>query len=170
MRDKLERKVKHRRTRRFSHQSLSVWVFPQIWSLAGALTSVHFFFWSTKPFIGPDIGIPGWSATPFLAKPLIALAIFVNVVGLPMFVAGMFNLPKRWRGTKLWFLYWFSGFGLVCLSAYWASYPAFCKLDSAPLGHCSFGAPAVVSWGELGLAVAWVCLAILFRALKSTDI
>lgn len=148
-------------------QLLVIREFPQIWSLSGAVLAAHYFYLSTKPYSGPDIGIYGWAQTPSVVKPIILMAVLVTLIGLPMFVVGCFIAPRSWQSRTIWYLCWLFGFGLIYLSSDWARYPTLCKNSTAPLGQCAYGSPAVVSWGELALVMAWISLAMSLRALKN---
>ena len=152
------------RMRKQRSQLLVIRVFPQIWTLSGAVLAAHYFYLSTKPYSGPDIGIYGWAQTPSVVKPIILVSVLITLIGLPMFVVGCFIAPRSWQRTMIWILCWLFGFGLIYLSSDWARYPTLCKNSTAPLGQCAYGSPAVVSWGELILVMAWISLAMSFRA------
>ena len=58
-----------------------VWLLSMLWVGAGAIYAGYFFYLTTKPYPGVDLGIAGWAEIPVTLQIVIALATIVLVCG-----------------------------------------------------------------------------------------
>ncbi|MGO9583606.1 MAG: hypothetical protein ACLP36_12450 [Acidimicrobiales bacterium] len=146
-----------------------VWLLSMLWVGAGAVYAGYFFYITTKPWPGIDLGIVGWAEIPVTFQIVIALATFVLCAALvPVPIAGFIRLRGWRRGNWLraaaWPGAWIAGVALLLLASSWAQYPLHsCPNAPGPVvpPQCPYGSPAVVSWGELPICAAWLVLGIL---------
>jgi hypothetical protein len=142
-----------------------VWLLSMLWVGAGAIYAGYFFYITTKPWPGPDLGIIGWSEIPWPIQIVIALATVVLCVALVAGpVAGFIRLRGNGLRTAAWAGAWIAGVALFVLASSWVQYPLHSCHNppgSAVPPQCPYGSPAVVSWGELPICAAWLVLGIL---------
>ena len=142
-----------------------VWLLSMLWVGAGAVYAGYFFYLSTKPYPGTDLGIVGWAEISVPFQIVIALATFVLVAGFfAVPISGLIRLRgwrrARWLRAGSWAGAWIAGLALSALAGYWGQYPHdSCHNQSGPVSiQCPSGSPAVVSWGELPICAAFLIL------------
>jgi hypothetical protein len=143
-----------------------VWLLSMLWVGAGAVYAGYFFYVTTKPWPGPDLGIARWAEIPVPLQIVIALATIALCAALiPVPIAGFIRLRGWRRGNWLraaaWAGAWIAGVALYLLASSWEQYPLHsCHNPPATAvpPQCPFGSPAVVSWGELQICAAWLVL------------
>lgn len=143
-----------------------IWFLSMLWVGSGAVYAGYFFYLTTKPWPGPDLGIVGWAEIPVTLQIVIALATVVLYAAfIPVPIAGFIRLRGWRRGNWLrggaWAGAWIAGIGLYLLACSWETYPLH-SCPNAPATavppQCPYGSPAVVSWGELPICAAWLVL------------
>ncbi len=142
-----------------------VWLLSMLWVGAGAVYAGYFFYVSTKPYPGIDLGIVGWAEISVPLQIVIALASFVLVVGFfAVPISGLLKLRgwrrASWLRAAAWAGAWIAGVALFALAGYWGQYPIdSCHNQPGPVSiQCPSGSPAVVSWGELPICAAFLVL------------
>lgn len=140
------------------------WLASMLWVAAGAVWTGYFFYITTKPWTGIDLGIEGWSADPVALQIAVVLAIAAWLaLPIPTVIAGFIRLrgwrPANWLRAAAWAGAWVAGVALLSQASVWGQYP----LDSCPnrpltAPQCPIGSPAVVSWGELAICAVWLVL------------
>jgi hypothetical protein len=142
------------------------WLLSMLWVAAGAVITGYFFYVTTKPYTWADqnLGIVGWAATPVPLQVAVALA-YIGCLALliPVPIAGFIRFRGWRRGNRLraaaWAGAWMAGVGLLALAGVWGQYPrGSCPNRPPTAPQCPSGSPAVVSWGELAICVAWLVL------------
>lgn len=143
-----------------------VWLLSMLWVGAGAVYAAYFFYLSTKPYPGTDLGIVGWAEISVPFQIVIALATIAWVAGFfAVPISGLFRLRgwrrARWRRAIAWACAWMVGVALSVLAGYWGQYPYdSCHDQPGALSiQCPSGSPAKVSWGELPICAAFLVLA-----------
>jgi len=119
------------------------WLMSMLWVAAGAVITGQFFYATTLPWY-PDLGIPGWAATPVPIQAVVALAFAAWLALLvPVPIAGFIRFRGWKRGCRLravaWVGAWIAGAALLCLAEAWGDSPG-------------------VSWGELPICAAWLVI------------
>jgi hypothetical protein len=139
------------------------WWLLALWIVACAVNTGYDFYLTTKPYTWADVslGIEGWSADPVAVQIAAVLAIAASLaLPIPAMIAGFIRLrgwrPRSWLRIAAWAGAWIAGFALIYQAEVWGNYPANCPAtaDNCP----AIGSPAVVSWGELAICVAWLAL------------
>lgn len=144
-----------------------LWLLSMLWAAIVLLNTACFFYISTEPWSGDTrgLGLDGWSAGPNEAfQIVVALDNSMAAVPLILALAGFIRL-RGWRWRRLpravaWVGACVAGYSLFFLADYWVLYPlhdcpGWMNAPQCPVGH----GPAVVSWGELAICVAWLVLA-----------
>jgi hypothetical protein len=140
------------------------WLLSMLWVAAAAVGTGYVFYITTKPWPGPNLGIPGWSTDPVLVQITLVLAIIAFLaLPVPALIAGFIRLRGWRRGNWLhataWAGAWIAGVCLSLLASVWAQYPLNSCPDRPPTApQCPYGSPAVVSWAELPIFAGWLML------------
>jgi hypothetical protein len=138
------------------------WLLSMLWIAAAAVGTGYDFYITTKPWPGPNLGIPGWSTDPVLVQITLILGIIAFLaLPVPALIAGFIRLRGRrrrnWLRAAAWAGAWIAGIGLSELAGVWGEYPLHSCPHLPPGGippQCPYGSPAVVSWGELPVCAA----------------
>lgn len=144
------------------------WLLTMLWVGAGVINTGYYFYNSTKPFTWADVTsgteIEGLSATPVAVQITVTLAAVAWLALLtPVPIAGLIRLRGWRRGNWLraaaWAGAWIAGAALMAQASAWGNYPEQSCPNSYQNGLvCPIPSPAVVSWGELAVCVAWLVL------------